>query len=188
LYYPEPQASPAAIATPEHISTSGPDQLATFTRNNLAEELATIKSFNNFFNTTMPTTLISANTLAANRHLHTALLFHLQNQIVTANNSRLFFDLIASNSISPYSVNCSSDLLLLNYFSQVQTTPTTTANHEFYAITLRQLREFTENEQGERLRDEDLETLIQRHEPNAFYRSRSLFSFVGFARYLNFMH
>ncbi len=140
----------------------------------------------------MPTTLISTNTLAANRNLHKALLFHLQNQIVSINNSRLFFDLLSSNSISPYSVNCSSDLLLLNYFSQVQAststshtnTNSTSPNHEFYAITLKQLREFIENEQGERLKDEELEVLIQRHEPNPFYRSRTLFSFVGFAKYL----
>ena len=57
-------------------------------------------------------------------------------------------------------------------------------NHEFYAITVKQLREFMENEQGEKLLDEELELVIQRHEPNPFYRSRALFSFVGFARYL----
>ncbi len=95
------------------------DQLLTFTRNNLAEEMPVINSFKSFFNTTMPTTKINANSVQANKELHRNLLVQLQSQIVGVNNNRLFYDLIASNSISPYSVNCSSDLLLLNYFSQV---------------------------------------------------------------------
>ena len=98
---------------------SGNDFLITFTRNNLTEELPIINSFKNFFNTTMPTTKISTNSVQSNKELYKSLMFQLQNQIVNVNNNRLFFDLIASNSISPYSVNCSSDLLLLNYFSQV---------------------------------------------------------------------
>lgn len=200
------------------------NQISTFTRNNFGEEMPVINGFKNFFNTTMPTTKINANSVQDNKELHRQLLFQLQNQILGVNNNRLFYDLIASNSISPYSVNCSSDLLLLNYFSQVSispsdsqassstsnligatscTSPTDTAfkaspqkqqqqqqpqsahcQHEFYAITLKQLREFMENEQGDKMRDEDLELIIQRHEPNPFYRSRALFSFVGFARFM----
>lgn len=94
-------------------------ELSTFTRNNFEEELPVINGFRNFFNTTMPTTTINANSVQANKELHRQLLFQLQNQILGVNNNRFFYDLIASNSISPYSVNCSSDLLLLNYFSQV---------------------------------------------------------------------
>ena len=177
------------------------DSMTTLTRNNLSEELQMINSFKNFFNTTMPITKISSNSVQENKECQQQLLNHLQNQIMQLNNNRLLYDLIASNSISPYSVNCSSDLLLLNYFSQVfpigQHTHTTSSytslpatsvastNREFYAITLKQFREFTESEQCEHLKDEELEALIQRHEPNPFYRSRCMFSFVGFAKYLN---
>jgi hypothetical protein len=158
------------------------DSMTNLTRNNIENELKSIDSFKSIE--------------------QLQLLNHLQNQVLQTNNNRLLFDLIASNSISPYSVNCSSDLLLLNYFSQVNgganpspsaaaastTTPNSTNNNnnrEFYAITLKQFREFVENEQGEHLKDEELEALIQRHEPNPFYRSRTMFSFVGFAKYLN---
>jgi len=157
------------------------DLMTNLTRNNIENELKSIDSFKSIE--------------------QLQLLNHLQNQVLQTNNNRLLFDLIASNSISPYSVNCSSDLLLLNYFSQVNggvntsppapastTTPNSTNNNnnrEFYAITLKQFREFVENEQGEHLKDEELEALIQRHEPNPFYRSRTMFSFVGFAKYLN---
>lgn len=180
----------------------------TLTRNNLDDELQMINSFKNFFNTTMPITKINSNSIQENKEYNQQLLSQLQNQIIQSNNNRLLYDLIASNSISPYSVNCSSDLLLLNYFSQVFLNTNTTSNNlqqtsnhsssyssipnatatptnrEFYAITLKQFREFVENEQGEHLKDEELEALIQRHEPNPFYRSRSMFSFVGFAKYL----
>lgn len=103
----------------ESTKAANNDLLITFTRNNLTEELPIINSFKNFFNTTMPTTKIRTNSMQTNKELYKSLMFQLQNQIVNVNNNRLFFDLIASNSISPYSVNCSSDLLLLNYFSQV---------------------------------------------------------------------
>ena len=109
-----------------------------------------------------------------------------QAQLLVNNNDRLFYDMITSNSISPYSVNCSSDLLLLHYYSH-STTPTITSsiNREFHAINLKQFKEFLEIEQGETfLKDEEIETLIHRHEMNPFYRSRNLLSYVGFARYL----
>ncbi len=52
-------------------------------------------------------------------------------------------------------------------------------------IFLFNLKEFLEIEQGERgLKECDIETLINRHEPNPFYRSRMLLSYVGFARFL----
>lgn len=120
---------------------------------------------------------------------YAALMFELQNQVLIGNNTRLFYDLLTSNSISPYSVNCAADLLLMNYYSQINTcsasstsSPTSTTNNnnnatnnsttnrEFYAITLKQFREFIENEQAEKLSDEELENLIERHEPNPFYR------------------
>lgn len=119
---------------------------------------------------------------------YSSLLFEMQNQILIGNNSRLFYDLLTANSISPYSVNCASDLLLLNYYSQINPSGMncidSTQNREFYAITLKQFREFVETEQTEKLSDDELEMLIERHEPNPFYRSRSMFSFVGFAKYL----
>ena len=204
------QRQPDPKPAPTSTNSGSSDLLLTFTRNNLGEEAPLINSFKNFFNTTMPATIISTNSMQANKELHKQLLFHLQNQIMSLNNNRLFYDLIASNSISPYSVNCSSDLLLVNYFSQVSSLstqsapvvssnlatptspspgeqvkqPTAAVNREFYAITLKQFREFMESEQCERLKDDELELIMQRHEPNPFYRSRSLFSFVGFARFL----
>jgi len=197
------------------------DQLTILTRNNLENELTIIRNFKDFFKTTMPITKLCTNSVQANKEYQQQLINELQNQIMQSNNNRLVYDLIASNSISPYSVNCSSDLLLLSYFSQAFPVSTATAttstapvvtsnsnhtqqqqqcsytslpsvnaspnaiNREFYAITLKQFREFVENEQGEHLKDDELESLIQRHEPNPFYRSRSMFSFVGFAKYLN---
>jgi hypothetical protein len=106
-----------------------------------------------------------------------------QNQLLFNNNNRLFY---ASNSISPYSVNCSSELLLLHYYSHsALPTVNTSVNREIHAITFKQFKEFLEVEQGEIFtKDEDIEALIHRHEPNPFYRSRNMFSFVGFARYL----
>lgn len=129
---------------------------------------------------------------------YAALMFELQNQVLMGNNTRLFYGLLTSNSISPYSVNCTADLLLMNYYSQINTnqvsnsatassvpTPsnaasttnpaminstTSTTNREFYAITLKKFREFVETEQAERMSDEELENLIERHEPNPFYR------------------
>lgn len=127
---------------------------------------------------------------------YAALMFELQNQVLLGNNTRLFYDLLTSNSISPYSVNCAADLLLMNYYSQINTNQPSsssssssagvsnaqnsanpmnnsagsTTNREFYAITLKQFREFVENEQAEKMSDEELENLIERHEPNPFYR------------------
>lgn len=184
------------------------DEMCCLTRNNLDEQLKVIGSLKAAMES-------STETNTTNEKKYQQLMFNLQNQLLLSNNNRLFYDIIASNSISPYSVNCCSDLLLLNYFSQLSlgqnntsnqtsasptsipspnsllSSPTssslinTLVNREFYAITLKQFREFLENEQGEKnLKDEDLEQLIQRHETNPFYRSRSMFSFVGFARYL----
>ncbi len=143
-------------------------------------------------------------------------LFDLKNQLFIANNTRLFYDLITSNSIEPYSVNSTSDLLLLaNYFSQIlDTNDTFTASskiidgeetnailipppnlpmcREFYAITLKELKDFSEKEQGEKLDDAQLKAIIDKHESNYFYRSRHMLSFNGFAKYLldkdNYMH
>ena len=154
------------------------------TRNNLDDELLNINSFKTFFNTTMPTTKIATNSRQANSEYYQNLILKLQSQMVLTNNNRLFYDLIASNSISPYSVNCASDLLLMSYFSQISGNASSGSNREFYAITLKQFREFVEGEQHEKLSDEELDALIQKHEANAFYRSRSMFSFVGFAKYL----
>lgn len=152
-------------------------QMSCLTRTNLNDELKLISSFKN---------IDSLNTKSNLNEKYSLFKFDFQNQLLIANNNRLFYDLIASNSISPYSVNCSSDLLLLNYYSQIQNQNSGAAsvNHEFYAINLKQFREFVENEQGEKLSDEELEIIIERHEPNPFYRSRSMFSFVGFAKYL----
>jgi hypothetical protein len=172
-------------------------QLCYLTRNNLTDELKTINllgaavaASSGADGKQASATGVNSNSLSDKFN---SLLFDLQNQLLIKNNNRLFYDLITSNSISPYSVNCSSDLLLLNYFSQInptlgQATSTSTSscspNREFYAITLKQFREFMENEQGEKLDDEELEHLIEKHEPNSFYRSRCMFSFVGFAKFL----
>ena len=190
------------------------DQMTYLTRNNLNDELETINSFKSLIDSNSLTSInFSKSNFNQLKEKNDALLFQLQNQLLIANNNRLFYDLIASNSISPYTVNCSSDLLLLNYFSQISTTSSpsnqpnpaqnqqsqanpnnsplltsantnSTINREFYAITIKQLREFVENEQEEKLTDEELVELIERHEANPFYRSRSMFSFVGFAKYL----
>ncbi|CAF0890793.1 unnamed protein product [Brachionus calyciflorus] len=196
------------------------------TRNNLNCELKYLKDLDNFEN--------NNNNLSCLRDKYKQFKINYKNQIIKLNNSRLFYDLIASNSISPYSVNCSSDLLLLNYFSQIhspknsqfvddyhhdhddngngeeddtsdcggvdkkcenenvfhnndvseQINNTNKINHEFYAINLKQLREFMENEQFEKLSDDDLQLIIDQHEPNPFFRSRNLLSFVGFSKYL----
>ena len=109
-----------------------------------------------------------------------------QAQLLASNNDRLFYDLITSNSISPYSVSCCSELILLHYFSH-STLPNINAsiNREFHAINLKQFKEFLEIEQGEVFtKDEEIEAIMQRHEMNPFLRSRNLLSYVGFARYL----
>jgi hypothetical protein len=71
----------------------------------------------------------------------------LQKQLLMSNNNRLFYDLISSNSISPYSVNCNPDLMLLNYYSHSNSQNsvnepknTTVAPKEFYAITVKQFK------------------------------------------------
>jgi hypothetical protein len=56
---------------------------------------------------------------------------------------------------------------------------------EYLAMPIKQMRDFLEIEQGEKgLTDDKIDSLIQKHETNPFYRSRSMFSFNGFARYL----
>ncbi len=92
------------------------DQLTFLTRNNLSDELELINSFKNLIDSSDATIIGSKTNLNQVKEKYKDLLFHLQNQLVSLNNNRLFYDLIASNSISPYTVNCSSDLLLLNYF------------------------------------------------------------------------
>ena len=92
------------------------DQLTSLTRNNLSDELELINSFKNLIDSSDATMIGSKTNLSQVKEKYKDLLFHLQNQLVIMNNNRLFYDLIASNSISPYTVNCSSDLLLLNYF------------------------------------------------------------------------
>jgi hypothetical protein len=67
--------------------------------------------------------------------------------------------------------------------ASAQNNTTTNQNsREFYAMPLKQLKEFFEKEQNEKLSDEELTTLIYRHEANPFYRSRNMLSFVGFAK------
>ncbi len=76
-------------------------------------------------------------------------LYDLQKQLLVSNNNRLFYDLISSNSISPYSVNCSPDVMLLNYYShsnnqltanEPKTTVNPTPAREIYAINLKQFK------------------------------------------------
>lgn len=171
------------------VSVSRPAAETQLTRNCLQDELKYINGLRAQLDATKQPT-----------ERYAALLFELQNQVLVGNNTRLFYDLLTSNSISPYSVNCASDLLLMNYYSQINISPTSgntsssnaapsavnqsaqssatnstnssacTVNREFYAITLKQFREFIENEQAEKLTDEELEDLIERHEPNPFYR------------------
>lgn len=110
----------------------------------------------------------------------------LQKQLMLNNNNRLFYDIISSNSIGSNGVNCSSELMLLNYYSHsAQPTINSSLSLELYAITLKQFRDFLENEQEEKhLKDEEIEFIIKRHEPNPFYRSRNMLSYVGFVRFL----
>jgi phosphatidylinositol phospholipase C epsilon len=110
----------------------------------------------------------------------------LHKQLMLSNNNRLFYDIISSNSISAHGVNCSSELMLLNYYSHsAQPTLNSSLSLELYAITLKQFREFLESEQEEKhLKDDEIEFIIKRHEPNAFYRSRNMLSYVGFVRFL----
>ena len=51
-------------------------------------------------------------------------------------------------------------------------------------MPLKQLRDFIESEQSEKLSDDELINIIHTHESNPFYRSRSMLSFVGFAKYM----
>lgn len=158
---------------------------------NIEKTFSTISKINQSFNNTIE----YSNILTRNPSTWTTQNMQLyqklgssdaQAQLLINNNNRLFYDLISSNSISPYSVNCSSELFLLHYYSHTNMpTVNSSINREFHAITLKQFREFLENEQGEFYsKDEDIECLINRHEPNPFYRSRNLLSYVGFARYL----
>ena len=173
------------------------DKMTYLTRNNLIDELNLINNFKNVFDTFMSTTSSIGGTSSNSNYSqnlnekYNDLLFEFQNQLLKSNNSRLFYDMIVSNSITPYAVNCANqtDHLLLNYFSQIQPinskdTVATNSNKEFYAINLKQLREFVENEQCEILTDTELINIIEKHEPNPFYRSRLMFSFSGFAKYL----
>ncbi len=173
------------------------DKMTYLTRNNLLDELSLINNFKNVFDTFMSKTSNMGSSSTNSNYTqnlnekYTDLLFEFQNQLLKSNNTRLFYDMIVSNSISPYAVNCTSqtDHLLLNYFSQIQATNSKDANinnsnKELYAINLKQLREFFENEQCEILTDNELINIIERHEPNPFYRSRLMFSFCGFTKYL----
>ncbi len=172
------------------------DKMTYLTRNNLTDELNLINSFKNVFDTFMSNTSNIGPSSNSNysqnlNEKYNDLLFEFQNQLLKSNNTRLFYDMIVSNSITPYAVNCASqtDHLLLNYFSQIQTinskeTSINNSNKEFYAINLKQLREFVENEQCEILTDTELINIIEKHEPNQFYRSRLMLSFSGFAKYL----
>lgn len=49
-------------------------------------------------------------------------------------------------------------------------------------IPLHDLRKFLEEEQGERLTEESLEELLERHEPDPLLRAQKMLSFEGFAR------
>ncbi|KAK4312307.1 hypothetical protein Pmani_016237, partial [Petrolisthes manimaculis] len=51
-------------------------------------------------------------------------------------------------------------------------------------ITLLELGRFLEEQQGELRTQEELRTLLHRHEPDPFLRSQELLSFEGFARYM----
>ncbi|CAL4059438.1 unnamed protein product, partial [Meganyctiphanes norvegica] len=51
-------------------------------------------------------------------------------------------------------------------------------------ITLPDLRNFLEEHQGETRTDEELRTLLDRHEPDPSLRTQDLLSFEGFARYM----
>ncbi len=92
------------------------DKLTTLTRNNLNDESEVINSFKDLIDSTDATLIGSKASLCQIKEKYKDLLFHIQNQLVLLNNNRLFYDLVASSSISPYTVNCSSDLLILNYF------------------------------------------------------------------------
>lgn len=100
-------------------------------------------------------------------------------------NNLLFYNLIASSSISPYSVNSSpQDLALLSYLAQHSTHKLQNLL-EISAISVDQLKEFLEIEQNEtNLSENDLKQIINDYELNIFYRLNSLFSFDGFCNYL----
>ncbi len=137
-------------------------------------------------NTTEYSNTLTRNSTNNSNQTPTKVTPNSQAQLLANNNDRIFYDLITSNSISPYSVNCSSDLLLLNYYSHSNMPSINTSiSREVHAINLKQFKEFLETEQGEMFtKDEDIEALIQKHEMNPFFRSRNLLSYVGFARYL----
>ncbi|KAB7506835.1 1-phosphatidylinositol 4,5-bisphosphate phosphodiesterase epsilon-1, partial [Armadillidium nasatum] len=55
-------------------------------------------------------------------------------------------------------------------------------NSSGQVIPLHELRKFFEEEQGERLSEEALEELLERHEPDPLLRTQGFLSFEGFAR------
>ncbi|RNA20703.1 1-phosphatidylinositol 4-5-bisphosphate phosphodiesterase epsilon-1-like [Brachionus plicatilis] len=127
------------------------------TRNNLRDELK-------FFNLEQNFDKINS---ASGKY--NALKMDYKSQLIKGNNKRLFNDLICSNSVAPYSINFCSELVLLNHFGQMQSANKKEV-HEFYAINVKQLREFVANEQFEHLNDQELQSIINKHEPNAFFR------------------
>ena len=194
----EPTAASKAhdAREPAFDSATIHDLTQSFTRNMLVDEFPTLNSIKSLVQKhTSGATIVQQQQI---EKLLRDVRFLLESQLLQSNNNRIFYDLIAAHSIQPYaSVNYQSESLMSNEFSQL-TQPTSnisalfasssssasSINRYLYAMTLKQFREFMENEQCEKMRDEDLEAIIDRHEPNPFYRSRSMLSFVGFAKYL----
>ena len=112
-YLNQQQTAPSSFENDLQIIN---DKLTTLTRNNLNDELEMINSFKDLIDSTDATLVGSKVSLGQIKEKYKDLLFHLQNQLVLLNNNRLFYDLVASSSISPYTVNCSSEMLILNYF------------------------------------------------------------------------
>ncbi len=155
------------------------ERLCSLTRNSLSDELSLIKSLQS----------LEKSKTQDLCEKYERFLFDLKNQLFISNTQRLFYDIITSNSIAPYSINTATDLMLLsNYFSQILESSATVSTcpplREFYAISLKEFKDFMEKEQKECMTESQLKALIDKHEPNPFYRSRSMLSFNGFAKYM----
>lgn len=132
------------------------NEKTVLTRNNLKEEL-------NFFN--LDTNLNFLDTL---EEKYDKIKTDYKNQLMKFENNCLFNDLICSNSLTPYSISSCSESLLFN--SRQIKTSEKDMFFEFNAINLKQLKEFVVNEQLENLSDQQLLLIIEKHEPNAFFR------------------
>ena len=133
------------------------NEKTVLTRNNLKEEL---KYFNLHKNPNM---------ISGLKEKYNLIKMEYREQLMKFENNSLFNDLICSNSIKPYSISNCSESLLFNYSKKMKTSEENFF-FEFNAINLKQLKEFVINEQLEFLSDRELQLIIERHEPNVFFR------------------